>query len=155
MHCVCLKALLSGTPSVTWHALTSTQTGTSPWLLWQSLRPNLQLPMQVWFGINIFQDTLLHTQTSQLGHYHAPCSNQCSGVSDSALFWCHLNCMQDNELRFYKGKAIWRQSFPLWSLVAVRLLWSLSAWNKGFCVELIKPAFLLQISSLKNFMLMS
>lgn len=111
----CCQALISNNM-----CLTSTQTGTSPRLLWQFARPNLQLLVQVWFSINIFQYTLLHSHASQLDHLLAHCSNQCSGISNSVLYWCHLHCVQDNELSFYKGKGILRQIFPLWSLVAIR-----------------------------------
>lgn len=109
MHCVYVEALSSGTPSATWHDLN-----------FHTDRYVSTATMATGASANIFQDTLLHSHTSQLDHLHTPCSNQCSGVSDSVLRWCNLNCVQDNELSFYKGNGIWRQIFPLWSLVAVR-----------------------------------
>lgn len=117
LHALCLcEGIDVRHSSATWHMLTFH----TDRLLCQFMRPNLQLLLQIWFSINIFQYTLLHSHTSQLDHLPAPCSNQCSGISNSVLCWCYLHCVQDNELSFYIGKGILRQIFPLWSLVATR-----------------------------------
>jgi hypothetical protein len=119
MHCVYVK-VLSGTSSAKWHVLNfhtdryvSTAIVTIP-----ETKPAATGASMVQFKhISVYTFAFSHFSTWSLA---SPWSNQCSGVSESVLCWCRLNCVPDNELSFYKEKGIWRQIFPLWSLVAVR-----------------------------------